>query len=147
MAHLQGQLKWLEKRVRKRSCLKGESRAGAELSGFEGESDSTWRARPVANKWDERKKALEDEYFVKKEKDLLQKLKVKSEQEKKESLKELCYMCCPKCGQPLKERSFTKILVDQCSGCGGIWLDAGELETVAGREEGSWLGKLWQKMG
>jgi len=99
----------------------------------------------MADKWDERKKAQEDEYFVKKEKELIEKLKARQEREAKQSVKEICHMRCPKCGEPLKERSFQKILIDQCAGCGGIWLDAGELEDVAGREERSWLGRFWQK--
>jgi len=100
----------------------------------------------VANKWDERKKAQEDEYFIKKEKEAVEKLRAKHEREAKSSIKEACHMRCPKCGEPLKERSFQKILIDQCAGCGGIWLDAGELEEVAGKEETSWLGKLWQRV-
>ncbi|MBI3059306.1 MAG: zf-TFIIB domain-containing protein [Deltaproteobacteria bacterium] len=100
----------------------------------------------MANKWDERKKAQEDEYFVKKEKELIEKLKARQEKEAKQSVKEMCHMRCPKCGEPLKERRFQKILIDQCTACGGIWLDPGELEEVAGREEGSWLGKLWQRV-
>ena len=99
----------------------------------------------MANKWDERKKALEDEYFVKKERELLDKLKSKTAAERKAQIKELCRMRCPKCGEPLKERSFQKIQIDQCTGCGGIWLDSGELEQVAGKEETSFLGKLWQR--
>ncbi len=100
----------------------------------------------MANKWDERKKAQEDEYFVKKERELIKKLKARQEKEAKQSVKEICHMRCPKCGEPLKERRFRKILIDQCTACGGIWLDSGELEEVAGREEGSWLGKLWQRV-
>lgn len=101
----------------------------------------------MANKWDERKKAQEDEYFVKKEKEQLAKLKAKQEAEAKEAAKKAAHMRCPKCGEPLKVRSFQKIEVDQCSGCGGIWLDAGEMEQVAGKEESSWLGKFFQKNG
>jgi hypothetical protein len=100
----------------------------------------------MANKWDERKKAVEDEYFVKKEKELIAKLKAKEEKDTKETIRQICHMRCPKCGEPLKERSFQKILIDQCTGCNGIWLDSGELEEVAGREEGGWLGHLWEKM-
>lgn len=100
----------------------------------------------MANKWDERKKAQEDEYFVKKERELIEKLKARQEKEAKQSVKEMCHMRCPKCGEQLKERRFQKILIDHCTGCGGIWLDPGELEEVAGREEGSWLGKLWQRV-
>jgi Zn-finger nucleic acid-binding protein len=101
----------------------------------------------MANRWDERKKAQEDEYFVKKEQELLAKLKAKQEAEAKEDEKKATAMRCPKCGQPLKARSFQKIEIDQCTGCGGIWLDAGELEQVAEKESSSWLGKFWQKNG
>jgi hypothetical protein len=54
-------------------------------------------------------------------------------------------MKCPKCGEPLKERSFQKVVIDQCIGCHGIWLDAGELEQVAEKEGSGWLGRFWQK--
>lgn len=99
----------------------------------------------MANKWDERKKAQEDEYFVKKERELLAKLRAKQAEEAKASVQKTYHMRCPKCGEPLKERSFQKILIDQCTGCNGIWLDAGEMEEVAGREDESWLGRFWKK--
>ena len=101
----------------------------------------------MANKWDERKKAKEDEYFVKREQELIAKMKLKQEAEAKEAAKKAASMRCPKCGEPLKERSFQKIQIDQCTGCNGIWLDAGELEQVAEKENASWLGKFWQKNG
>jgi uncharacterized protein len=102
----------------------------------------------VANKWDERKKAKEDEYFVKQERELLAKMKAKQEAEaKEEAAKKAASMLCPKCGEPLKERSFQKILIDQCVGCNGIWLDAGELDQLAEKENSGWLGKFWQKNG
>ena len=99
----------------------------------------------MANKWDERKKAQEDEYFVKKERELLAKLKAKQESEAKAVAEKTASMRCPKCGEALKSRSFQKIEIDQCSGCNGIWLDAGEMEQVAGKENDSWLGRFWQK--
>ncbi len=42
---------------------------------------------------------------------------------------------CPKCGpQMVMMRHFTsvarKVTIDECPGCGGIWLDAGELKGV-----------------
>jgi uncharacterized protein len=101
----------------------------------------------MADKWDERKKAQEDEYFVKKERELLAKLKAKQEAENKAAGKNAAHMTCPKCGEPLKARSFQKIEIDQCTGCNGIWLDAGEMEQVAGKESDSWLGRFWQKNG
>jgi uncharacterized protein len=101
----------------------------------------------MADKWDERKKAQEDEYFVKKERELLAKLKAKQEAESQAAIKNAAHMTCPKCGEPLKARSFQKIEIDQCTGCNGIWLDAGEMEQVAGKESDSWLGRFWQKNG
>jgi uncharacterized protein len=101
----------------------------------------------MADKWDERKKAQEDEYFVKKERELLAKLKAKEEAESKAAVKNAAHMTCPKCGEPLKARSFQKIEIDQCTGCNGIWLDPGEMEQVAGKESDSWLGRFWQKNG
>jgi hypothetical protein len=56
----------------------------------------------MADKWDERKKAQEDEYFVKKERELLAKLKAKQEAENKAADKNVAHMTCPKCGQPLR---------------------------------------------
>jgi len=47
----------------------------------------------------------------------------------------------------LKKRKFQKILIDQCTGCNGIWLDAGEMEQVAGRDNESWLARFWMKNG
>ena len=37
---------------------------------------------------------------------------------------------CPKCGMPLLEFTFHGIRIDQCAGCEGIWLDAGELKQI-----------------
>jgi ribosomal protein L37AE/L43A len=71
----------------------------------------------------ERKKKIEEE-----------KHKRLAEEEKKR-LKELHYMQCPKCGMELIEIDYKGIKIDECSECDGIWLDAGELETVAKLEK------------
>ncbi len=52
-------------------------------------------------------------------------------------------MRCPKCGMPLVEIDYNGLGVDKCSSCDGVWLDAGELERVAGMEKGKldkWFG-------
>lgn len=51
--------------------------------------------------------------------------------DERQRLKELHQMCCPKCGMHLIEIDYRGIKVDKCSECEGIWLDAGELETVS----------------
>ena len=40
-------------------------------------------------------------------------------------------MRCPKCGMQLVEIDYKGIKIDRCTGCTGVWLDAGELEQVA----------------
>jgi uncharacterized protein len=42
---------------------------------------------------------------------------------------------CPKCGAPMRTYERNGINVDQCTGCRGIFLDAGELEHLVGAEQ------------
>lgn len=77
----------------------------------------------------------EEEYFARME--FERKKKSEGEAQKKMAeweknrLKELHYMKCPKCGMELIEIDYRGIKVDKCSGCEGIWLDAGELEAIS----------------
>ncbi len=88
----------------------------------------------------------EEEHIAKMEYERLKKLEVekhkKLAEEKKKKLKELHYMRCPKCGMELIAIDYKGIEVDKCSECEGIWLDAGELETVSKLEK-SGLDKLF----
>jgi hypothetical protein len=52
-------------------------------------------------------------------------------EEEKKKLKELHFMRCPKCGMELIEIFYNGVHTDKCSECGGIWLDAGEFETLS----------------
>ncbi len=77
----------------------------------------------------------EEEYFARM--DFERKKKLEEEKHRKLGeaekikLKELHYMRCPKCGMELIEISYNGIHTDKCSECGGIWLDAGEFETLS----------------
>jgi hypothetical protein len=64
-----------------------------------------------------------------------------AEQEKRQR-KELHFMHCPKCGMNLIEVDYKSIKIDRCSACGGIWLDAGELEAAVELEKGL-LGRIF----
>lgn len=48
-------------------------------------------------------------------------------------LKRLHWMRCPKCGSELEEIVFRGVKVDKCFVCGGVYLDDGELEQLAGK--------------
>ncbi len=39
-------------------------------------------------------------------------------------------MDCPACGQAMITLELADVEIDHCVGCGGIWLDAGELELL-----------------
>lgn len=88
----------------------------------------------------------EEEYFSRI--DLEKRKKIEEEkhkriaEEEKKQLKKLHYMCCPKCGMELSEIDYKSIKVDKCFNCDGIWLDAGELESIAKLEKGA-MNKLF----
>jgi len=94
-------------------------REGREMSKKPSEKEEEYFARMEF----ERKKKVEEEKH--------QKLR----EEEKKNLRDLHFMKCPKCGMELIEVDYQGIKVDKCSGCRGIWLDAGELEAVAGLEK------------
>ncbi|MGH7891940.1 MAG: zf-TFIIB domain-containing protein [Thermodesulfobacteriota bacterium] len=89
----------------------------------------------------EKPSKTEDEYFAKEEAEKSKRLKVKlkheTEEEERERIKTTCYMRCPKCGGNLHEVAFRGIRIDRCGNCGGVWLDSGELEKLAGTEDKS----------
>ena len=89
---------------------------------------------------DERGSALENEYFHRKEQELIAKMKARLSDESSKSLE----IKCPKCDGTLIETDFEKIKIDVCNNCSGVWLDAGELTQIADQdEESGWFGKLF----
>ena len=82
----------------------------------------------------------EDEYFARQElerrKKWAQEQAGKMAVEQKEQLKQLHWMKCPKCGMDLKEIEIHGVKVDQCASCGGVFLDAGEMEQIENHEQG-----------
>lgn len=63
----------------------------------------------------------------------------------REERRALHWMRCPKCGGTLAEIGYRDQRVDRCGACGGVWLDAGELEALA-RKEGGFLEGLRQTL-
>jgi hypothetical protein len=92
---------------------------------------------------DERGKALEEEYFRRKEREAIEKLRAKMTAEEQEKVSAASALRCPKCDGTLEGVVHDKIEIDVCNTCGGVWLDAGELEQLSKRETGGWLSRLW----
>jgi uncharacterized protein len=82
----------------------------------------------------------EEEYFARLEAEKQRRLSLEKQKEmaqaEKERLKQLHYMRCPKCGMELSTITFKNVQIDRCHGCGGTFLDSGELEQLAGKEPG-----------
>jgi len=76
----------------------------------------------------------EDEFFIKMDMEKVKNLRGELDKKRKEAeeqkQKEEHWMNCPKCGSNLEEVNYENVMIDKCSGCQGIWLDAGELELL-----------------
>ena len=95
--------------------------------------------------WDDRKKSQEEEYFRRKEQELIEKLRAKRAEEKKA---EASILHCPKCDGTLVEHTFEGVQIDRCNKCNGIWLDSGELELLTMKQAQSqgWMNRMWKSL-
>ena len=77
----------------------------------------------------------EDEYFARQEAEILRTRRQQLEAERTEAERRSHYLKCPKDGYDLGSNVHHGVTVETCPHCGGIWLDAGELEALAGHED------------
>jgi hypothetical protein len=91
--------------------------------------------------WEERKKAIENEYFHRKEKELLAKLKSSTTEQQ---VRELSRNRCPKCGETLQAMTFRGVPLDKCPACSGVWLGPRDLQALAQKDHRTWFDK-WFK--
>ena len=50
-------------------------------------------------------------------------------------------LICPKCGSEMRSYERNGVLVDQCTGCKGLFLDRGELERLTEAENAYYEGE------
>ncbi len=91
------------------------------------------------DKLKEKEKAEEDRYFAEQDRAKLDSIRKDKGAEAEPQLG-----LCPRCGLALAERSHLGVSIDECSACGGIWLDKGELEAVGERAEEGWVSR-WMR--
>ncbi|HEV2765716.1 MAG TPA: zf-TFIIB domain-containing protein [Pyrinomonadaceae bacterium] len=92
--------------------------------------------------FDERRRGLEEEYFRRQNREALERLRAKRAAEGGPE-REAQPRQCPLGHGTLSEMAYQDVIVDRCEVCRGIWLDAGELEHLTGREGGGFLGWLF----
>jgi ribosomal protein S27E len=82
----------------------------------------------------------EDEYFLKADAEKVKELRAKLDAERASAEKKSHFMKCPKCGNDLKEVTKDHVSIDVCMNCGGVWLDAGELDLLRKVKESRFAG-------
>ncbi len=92
---------------------------------------------------DDRRKGLEEEYFHRKNKEAVDKMREKMRIAAEAKASGSSSLACPRCDGTLEANTFQGVVVDTCPKCGGVWLDADELEQLTKKDDGSWLGGLW----
>ena len=92
----------------------------------------------MTDAWEERKKAIENQYFYNLEKELIEKIK-KETQEK--LIRKYCLNRCPKCGDKVEALTFRGVPLDKCPGCGGVWLGPKDLQMLAEKDHRTWFDK------
>ena len=96
----------------------------------------------LGDKLREKQKAEEDRYFAEREKAALEKLRQGKGVVQEQEIRDLAKNRCPKDGERLAARDAHGVTIDECPSCGGVWLDKGEMATLAQREKDSWLARL-----
>ena len=94
--------------------------------------------------FDERRKGLEEEYFHRKNKEAIERLRAKIAVSEQAKAAGASSMRCPRCDGVLKQSKFEEVKIDVCDKCGGVWLDSGEFEQLTGKEGGGWFGRFWK---
>jgi len=87
-------------------------------------------------------RAKEDIYFAERDRELIDKLKAKLQEVKRNSSRNNC----PKCPGELGTYAFQGFILDRCQSCNGVWMDKGELEGVIRKVTRTSLGALIDRL-
>jgi Zn-finger nucleic acid-binding protein len=84
----------------------------------------------------------EDEYFAREDAELLRRQRERANAASLDAERKSHYMKCPKDGYDLASSEYHGVQIEMCPHCGGMWLDAGELQAVAHEDHPSLLGRV-----
>jgi len=99
----------------------------------------------MSKSFDDRRKGLEEEYFHRKNKEAIEKLREKMKIAEQAKAAGTSSMRCPRCNGTLKPSTVEEVEIDTCENCGGVWLDSGELERLTKQESSGWFSRLLNK--
>ena len=86
----------------------------------------------------------EDEYFARRDAELLRQQRAAAQQAAAASEHKQHFMKCPKCGYDLITGEWDGIQIDQCTHCHGVWFDAGEAEALLKSSAPNVLGRVFR---
>ena len=97
----------------------------------------------MADIFDERRRGLEEDYFRRKDRESLQRLREHIRAGEGDA--GAATLQCPRCPGKLHQETFEDVTIDRCDTCQGIWLVAGELEHIISQEKPAthWLKAFW----
>ena len=99
----------------------------------------------LGDKLHKKEKAEEDHFIREREEALLARLRQQKATATHAEVRELTRDRCPKCGERMVPVKQLGARVEECPGGHGMWIDKGELQTIAGRERDSWLGRFFYR--
>ena len=95
----------------------------------------------MSDSFDNRRRGLEEEYVRRRDREALDKLRREMAAEAAAKGQEAARQC-PLGHGALAEVRHDEVAIDRCDTCGGVWLDAGELELLTEHGEGGWFSRL-----
>ena len=97
------------------------------------------------------KSSPEQDYFQRVEAEKLKKMAAemsdKDVEEAAEQLRLAHWMHCAKCGTIMETMPFKGVEIERCPNCGGLYLDQGELEKLAGQDKSGVFHSLGELLG
>jgi Zn-finger nucleic acid-binding protein len=84
----------------------------------------------------------EDEYFHQRDLELLAKKRAQLDAQRMAASGP---MNCPRCGSAMTEVPVEHVKVDRCTGCGGVFIDKGEMEVLTHAKSGGIFRRLFGK--
>lgn len=95
----------------------------------------------LGDKLRDAERGREEQYFAQRDRELLEQLKQARESEVDDATRADVRGRCPRDGEKLSQRKLHGVAIDECPVCKGMWLDEGELKTLADREKGGFFGR------
>jgi hypothetical protein len=86
----------------------------------------------------------EDAYFHQKDLDMLAKRRAELDALRSDSA--VGEIKCPRCGSDMTEVAIENVKLDRCAGCGGVFLDKGELEMLTHSKSDGFFKRLFASL-